>query len=199
MENLRRTLFLTNDTIESAVIVDDEGKTVYTTETNTKRWHNRTELKNASGEVIAMLEWHDSSDKISFGRAGKKIKLGKFLQEIELPGNEKMGRFSDDSDRNYTWKGINDDTHQPLTVYEDRNNGLVALLTPAIPEPEARPAALYLSSRGCEIEDRIVMTFLIIQRARRDHKGSWILNKDVAGRGIAGNILAIILQNQCLP
>ena len=90
MENLRRTLFLTNDTIDSAMVVDDEGKTVYTTETSTQRRHNRTEMKSVSGEVIAKLEWHNTSDnKISFGNSGEKQRLGKFLQEIEVPGNEK--------------------------------------------------------------------------------------------------------------
>lgn len=89
MESVQKSLVFHEDKIKSAVIKSEDGKTLYMTETDTWRMYDLTELKHASGLVVAKLEWHSTSqNKITIGRSTEKAKLGKFLQQIAVSDNE---------------------------------------------------------------------------------------------------------------
>jgi len=52
-------------------------------------------------------------------------------------------------------------------AYADDTDESIAQFEPAIIGPQARPGTLYLNARGCELQHPVVLTFVIIQRARR--------------------------------
>ncbi len=86
-------LFFHEDNIKS--VKGEEDETLYTSETDTWRWNDLTELKGASSDVVAKVEWHETSqDKVIFGHSTKKTKLGEFLQEVVVSDNERSVSLS---------------------------------------------------------------------------------------------------------
>ena len=87
MENLRKILFFTDDSVVSGVVVDGDGRTIYTAETSTKHRYSRTvtELKCTHGDFVAKLEWRDACViKISFGSGGQKT-MPRVIQVRQQP------------------------------------------------------------------------------------------------------------------
>jgi len=70
-------LFFQEDNIKS--VKGEEDETLYTSETDTWRWNDLTELKGASSDVVAKVEWHETSQDKVMGILQKKTKLGGIL------------------------------------------------------------------------------------------------------------------------
>ncbi|KAH6900902.1 hypothetical protein BKA70DRAFT_1230665 [Coprinopsis sp. MPI-PUGE-AT-0042] len=171
-----RVFLLTSDSPCSCSLIDQETDDIwYTVSTELGKEATKTVL-NGTDQVIASWKWREfSSDILTLGSlepmpasAWLRKSLSPFKTDVSFSGKDEV---------KYTWK--NNDPWQDLELYkeDDETNPIAqfqkaanwrASVGPQDPPVQMhRPATLTLDARGQEIQDLVVISFLILQKQKR--------------------------------
>lgn len=84
-------LIFTPDNPSNTTIKDEAGRVVYKVETVYPGSKTITQVRDAKGNVLAALEWHEfRSDRLTRGR-NKEISLGDWLKKSRIAFNSYVG------------------------------------------------------------------------------------------------------------
>ncbi|EFI26770.1 hypothetical protein CC1G_15693 [Coprinopsis cinerea okayama7 len=180
-----RYLILTPDNPCNTTITDQEtGEKVYTVKTEHPD-HSYTKVTRVSdGELIASWQWREiRSDLLTLGKAPPVSSSG-WLRKSKIPFVHSV-YFDDDQKREYTWKG--NAPGETLELYTKGKKNPIAQFkkqfrytdrkqTP--PQEVNIPAKLTLDPRAFEIQDLVVISFLLLEKERRIRDASASLMAD---------------------
>jgi len=168
------TLVLQPDNPCNTTIIDEEtGKVMYQVATE----HGKstvTRAKNAVGESIASWEWRDvRSDIITLGN-GTPTSVSSWLKKSLVPFKDTV-TFKDASGRNFKWKGNGAGMQFELYIETDKISPIAQFRkSRRVANAETRAATLTLNGIGKEIIDLVVISFLVLEKARRGKETSML-------------------------
>ncbi|KAI0806280.1 hypothetical protein BC629DRAFT_1486675 [Irpex lacteus] len=176
------TLTLTIDNPCNTTLVSQTGVNLYSVSTESTKKTTTTTVRNASGEVIASLEWRDvRPDRVTYG-SKKDISLADWMKKSIIPFKDDIS-FTDDDGRKYKWKGNSagrsfelysaDDNFTSTIAPNATSNALDSTPTLVDPPSSGRtPATLELAPRAIEIQDLVVISFLFLEKSRRTNENT---------------------------
>ncbi|EJD02561.1 uncharacterized protein FOMMEDRAFT_155847 [Fomitiporia mediterranea MF3/22] len=130
-----------------------------------------TTFVDASGNVIASLEWHlHLSDKVSVhGREMENV--GKWLKGKKL-GKGRGFSFTDEQGHTYTWEKAEDSPDIQVFADDDKTIAIAKFIPPALEKtPGGKPtttfASILISKHAKQISDDVVLSALLIEKANR--------------------------------
>ncbi|TFK40127.1 hypothetical protein BDQ12DRAFT_734144 [Crucibulum laeve] len=178
-------LILTPDNPCNTIITDEEtGKVMYRVVTE----HGKkavTKVENSSGELIASWEWRDvRSDIITLG-SGKPMSMSSWLRKSMVPFKDTV-YLDDGHGRKLKWKGNGPGLGLELFAEGDKQNPVARFSksskrqdrTVDPPKAVVSPAQLFTDSRGEDIRDLIVISFLALEKVRRTTEASTMNRAD---------------------
>ncbi|KAH6911709.1 hypothetical protein BKA70DRAFT_861878 [Coprinopsis sp. MPI-PUGE-AT-0042] len=172
-----RVLILTPDNPCNCTLVDQVTETIcYTVSTEQHPHYTITQLKGENDEILASWKRQDSaSDDILTLGSSKPIAASTWLRKSSLPFKTSVAFTGGTNNAKYRWKNNDalyelklhseDDMTHPIArfkqsaVWEDRTHDP--------PISMSRSATLILYPRGQEIQDLVVISFLILERNKR--------------------------------
>lgn len=189
MDNdLLKLVFQPDNPCNTNIIDNDDGRIMYQVATEHAGSKTVTSVRNSGGEVIASWEWRDvRSDIITLGRTAP-VSVSAWLKKSVVPFKDTV-TFHDHTGRTFKWKGnapglqlelyCDGDKKRPIArFYKSRR----LLNRQTNPHSEAySPAHLLLDSRGEQIMDLIVISFLVLEKSRRFNENSTMSRADVLG------------------
>ncbi|KAK7045533.1 hypothetical protein VNI00_007365 [Paramarasmius palmivorus] len=198
------TLILTpNNPCNTQISDSTGGKIIYEVVTE----HGKdtvTKVKRASdGQTVASWVWRDiRSDVVTFGN-GQSISSSAWLKKSMVPFKDTV-TFEDASQRTFKWKGNGPGLGLELYCESDKKQPIAKFLKPLpvlneegkITE-EWTPARLVLDERAEEIQDLVVVSFLMLEKGRRANENSTGNRAEVLGHpataiGMSGTTFSTI-------
>ncbi|ESK97321.1 hypothetical protein Moror_17752 [Moniliophthora roreri MCA 2997] len=173
------TLILTpNNPCNTRLSDSNSGKVLY--EVATERGKDTvTKVKRASdNQTVASWVWRNiRSDVITFGNASP-MPSSAWLKKSLIPFRDTV-TFEDSSKRTFKWKGYGPSLALELFSESDKNRPIARFLKPALLlneegklSGEWTPARLILDERAEEIQDLVVVSFLMLEKSRREAESS---------------------------
>lgn len=157
----------------NTLLVNEEGVEIYAVHTDfTDESKPTTRVNDAHGKCIAEWVWRDvRSDLLTF-KDKPQIPASAWLHKSFIPFNSDV-TFEDGSGRKYKWKNISPGVYPQLFSSESKSQPIArfqrALKDPqGVNHPVLRPAQLLFDPRADEIRDMVVVSFLILERRRRE-------------------------------
>ncbi|KDR79040.1 hypothetical protein GALMADRAFT_224291 [Galerina marginata CBS 339.88] len=184
----------------NTIITDcDTGEVIYTVSTVHGK-QATTYVKDAEGTTVAHWEWRDvRSDILTLGSA-KPMSASTWLHKNMLPFHRTV-TFRDHQNRTFKWKNVEGGGQMELYSEDDKQNPMVAFLrslryTDRKVDPSVevrREATLTLDSRGQEIMNLAIVSFLILEKGRRSRETSQgNVASAYAGESVGSSIMTII-------
>ncbi|KAI3618852.1 hypothetical protein WG66_000511 [Moniliophthora roreri] len=167
-----------NNPCNTKISDNDDGKVLYEVATE----HGKdtvTKVKRTSdGQTVASWVWRDiRSDVITFGNASS-IPSSAWLKKSMVPFKDTV-TFEDPSKRTFKWKGNAPGLDLELFCESDKKQPIARFLKPApLLNEEGKlggewtPAKLVLDERAEEIQDLVVVSFLLLEKRRRATENS---------------------------
>ncbi|TFK65898.1 hypothetical protein BDN72DRAFT_175756 [Pluteus cervinus] len=168
-------LILTPDNPCNTLITDSEtGEKIYHVITEHTKDETTTKLKDAVGKQIASWRWRESSaDVLTVGESKPQSSSG-WLKKTLIPFKATV-TFQSANGKEYKWKG--NEPGGALQLFDKQNKETpIASFTKSRkyrnrqtdpPTEEFRDASITLDSRGLEIQNEVVLSFLLLERKRR--------------------------------
>ncbi|KDQ57340.1 hypothetical protein JAAARDRAFT_35968 [Jaapia argillacea MUCL 33604] len=164
----------------------DTHEVLYTVTSESTGKNPVTTIKNALGSVIATSEWRDAvrGHKLTLGseNGGVSMPARTWLKKSMIPFKDTV-TFEDTNGRKFKWKGNapglalelygSDDKTRPIARFQKSAKDYTSN------PPSITPAKLLIDSRGMEICDLIVISFLMLEKDRR------LSENEVVGRSRA--------------
>ncbi|OCH95390.1 hypothetical protein OBBRIDRAFT_788274 [Obba rivulosa] len=164
-------LTFTPNNPSGTTITDEDGRVVYSVSTAHSEKPFVTSIRNAYGETIATNIWRRSlPDKVTLSNKSP-ISVNDWLRKSIIPFVNDVS-FKDDNGKQYKWKGLSPGTSLILFSAEDGYKQPIArFLKPSkdhtTNSPTPLPAQLVLNSRAAEMQDTVVVSFLLLEKTRR--------------------------------
>ncbi|EMD33548.1 hypothetical protein CERSUDRAFT_56545 [Gelatoporia subvermispora B] len=175
----------------NTTITDANGKLLYSVKTEYGKICI-TYVRNSNDEVIASSRWREYlPDKVTIGDK-RPTSLNDWLHKSIVPFVDEL-TFNDDGERKYKWKGWSAGRSLELFSVEDGFKDPIAHFIKmkkdysTRPPTESTPAQLVFTSRGEEIRDTVVISFLFLEKTRRMKKD---LSQNVMGIPGMGGLAA---------
>ncbi|KAI0749592.1 hypothetical protein C8Q80DRAFT_1218717 [Daedaleopsis nitida] len=167
------TLTLSPDNPSNGSVYDEDGKALYRVYTE----HGKatfTHVENADEDVLASLEWRDVlPDRVTLGKKGP-MSLRDWLRTSLVPFYLKHDvTFKDDSGRKYKWQGNSPGRALELYAEDDGYKEPIARFIKSRKDHntgKTTPATLTFTARALQIRDDVVISFLFLERARRENE-----------------------------
>ncbi|KAL5536030.1 hypothetical protein ACEPAF_4124 [Sanghuangporus sanghuang] len=154
------------------VDADSPERVLYKAKTKERGPKPITTYTDASGNIIATLEWHlRLSDKLSV-RDRPKQNVGKWLKnKRSIKGRSKGSSFTDKDGREYTWRNSEAGSGIYLSA-DESDSSPIAMFIPRkgrFGDPNAQEGTILLSKRAAPLGicDEIVLSALLLEKARR--------------------------------
>ncbi|KAF8060713.1 hypothetical protein FPV67DRAFT_1655373 [Lyophyllum atratum] len=194
MSDLYELTFETDNPCNTVILDSDTGKVFYQVATE----HGKdtvTRVKNGAGETIASWVWKDvRSDVITLGN-GTPVSVSAWLRKSLVPFKDQLPKstvmLEDNAGRKLKWKGNGPGlsfearaASSQLFAEDDNKEPLVRFHKSRTVQNGRQPARLVMDSRGVEIQDIAVVSFLVLEKSRRSRENS-TLNR-AAGNGLTG-------------
>lgn len=189
---LYELIFETDNPCNTIIVDNDTGKVLYQVATEHGK-ETVTRVKDGAGETIASWVWKDvRSDIITFGN-GKPVPVSAWLKKSLVPFKDTV-TLQDNAGRNFKWKGNGPGLSFELFAEDDKKEPLVRFhksrtvwnRTAQPPTSTTQPARLVMDSRGAEIQDIAVVSFLVLEKSRRARENSTLNRADSVGLAPAG-------------
>ncbi|OSD06307.1 hypothetical protein PYCCODRAFT_919508 [Trametes coccinea BRFM310] len=180
------TLTLSPDNPCNTVILNDDGKPLYTVHTEHTKSASVTYVRNAADEhVLASLEWRDVlPDRVTLGDKGP-MSVRDWLHTSLVPFHLKDDvSFRDDAGRKYKWRGNAPGRSLELYAADDGYAAPIARFRKSRRDRTTgthAPAALLLTARALDARDAVVLSFLFLERRRRTDEAEVQSRADVLG------------------
>ncbi|EMD34069.1 hypothetical protein CERSUDRAFT_86827 [Gelatoporia subvermispora B] len=171
MDSPSAVLSLTPFNPTGTTITDAAGRVVYSVTTENGEGGFITHIKDSYGETLATNHWRRTlSDKVSL-REQPPISVNDWLQNSMIPFVDDVS-FKDSNGKRYKWKGFSTASSAVLLSAEDNYKQSLARFCPPSKDyttdpPTPLPAQLVLDSRALEIQDTVVLSFLLLEKTRR--------------------------------
>ncbi|KAH6900900.1 hypothetical protein BKA70DRAFT_1115184 [Coprinopsis sp. MPI-PUGE-AT-0042] len=189
-----RIFLLTPDNPCNCTLVDRETDEIwYTVATEHEGKTSTTKVMDGNDQVIASWKWRDSSSDILTLGTTEPMPASAWLRKSFIPFNTTVS-FTAKDNAKYNWKG--NKYYLNLELYSEADKkSPIAQFTKSTkmkdrtqnPPVETRtPATLTLDERGQEIQDLVVISFLMLEKEKRA-KGDGGMTADAAvgGAGVA--------------
>ncbi|KAF8883018.1 hypothetical protein BD779DRAFT_1612370 [Infundibulicybe gibba] len=177
------TLILEPDNPCNTSIMDEDGSELMYRVSTEHGKETVTRVKNAAGEVIASWEWKDvRSDIITLGN-GTPVPTSTWLRKSMIPFKDTV-TFQGFSGRKYKWKGNGPGMQFELYMEADKAQPIARFQKSR--HIKNRSARLLIDERGQEIQDMIVVSFLVLEKSRRARENSTINRADAIGIPMSG-------------
>ncbi|KAL5533683.1 hypothetical protein ACEPAG_143 [Sanghuangporus baumii] len=172
-DNWEKLQLTSSDPCRTDIIdADNPERVLYKVKTNERDPKPITTYMDASGNIIATLEWHlRLSDKLSI-RGGPKQNVGKWLKsKRSIKGRSKGSSFTDKDGREYTWRN----SEAGSVIYLSADEGDSSPIAMFIPGKGRfgdlnKQEGVILSSESAAalgIRDEIVLSALLLEKARK--------------------------------
>ncbi|KAK0469820.1 uncharacterized protein EV420DRAFT_68894 [Desarmillaria tabescens] len=150
---------------------EDGGKTVYEVYTRYEP-STTTFVENAAGDVIASWKWREiRSDIITLGGASP-TPVSSWLKKSIVPLKDTV-TFEAHTGYKYKWKGNGPGLSFELYREDDKIHPIARFQKPSRNAKSTQtPARLIFDERGEEIRDLVVISFLVLERSRRETENS---------------------------
>ncbi|KAF8071985.1 hypothetical protein FPV67DRAFT_1483395 [Lyophyllum atratum] len=189
MSDLYELTFETDNPCNTVIVDSDTGKVLYQVATEHGK-ETVTRVKNGAGETIASWVWQDvRSDVITLGN-GTPMPVSAWLRKSLMPFNDTV-MLEDNAGRKLKWKGNGPGLSFELFAKDDKKEPLVRFhksRTVRNGRGAAQAARLVMDTRGVEIQDIVVVSFLVLEKSRRSRENS-SLNRATAA-GLSGGLSA---------
>lgn len=186
MSDLLTLVFQPDNPCNTTIIDEETGKVMYQVATE----HGKstiTRVKNAVGDSIASWEWRDvRSDIITLGN-GTPTSVSTWLKKSLVPFKGTV-TFQDASGRNFKWKGNGPGMQFELYIESDKTSPIAQFrksrrIVDQVANAGKKPATLTVNNIGEEILDLVVISFLVLEKARRGTETSTLNRAEGAAFG----------------
>ncbi|KAJ3551833.1 hypothetical protein NM688_g4483 [Phlebia brevispora] len=165
------TFTLSPNNPSDAEISSSSGEVQYRVVT-TREDKTVTRVFNSAGSVIASLEWGiGSPDRVKYGDE-KARSMTEWMKKSPLPFKKYIS-FTDDQRKEYHWKGLEET--QGLELYSEHDHYETAICRfengDTGSSTDASEAWITLSSHALEIQDLVIVSFLFLEKGKREHHG----------------------------
>lgn len=190
--DLHELTFETDNPCNTTIVDSDTSKVLYQVATEHGQ-ETVTGVKNGAGETIASWVWKDvRSDVITLGNL-KPVPVSAWLKKSLVPFKDTV-TLQDNAGRNLKWKGNGPGLSFELYSEGDKKEPLVrfhksrTIWNRAVQPPTSaiEPARLVMDSRGVEIQDIAVVSFLVLEKSRRARENSTMNRADSIAQAPAG-------------
>ncbi|KAK0204761.1 hypothetical protein DFS33DRAFT_691339 [Desarmillaria ectypa] len=166
---------------------DDDGKIIYEVYTRYEP-STITFVKNAAGDVIASWEWREfRSDIITLGGASP-TPVSSWLKKSIVPFKDTV-TFEAHTGHKYKWKGNGPGLSFELYREDDKVQPISRFQKPRrTADSTYMPAQLIFDERGEEIRDLVVISFLVLEKSRREREHSTMNRADVLAQPALGAV-----------
>ncbi|KZP29468.1 hypothetical protein FIBSPDRAFT_851462 [Athelia psychrophila] len=166
--------------------MDSEGYIIYDIKTVFQGDTNYTAIRDEHDEIIATLRWRDLfADEIMLSGQSGFSSVRKWLKKSMVPMNYNV-KLQDEKGRGYIWQGNAPGMTLQLFTKEDRTTPIATFRrSRLIGSPgggravRVRPA-IELTSRGNEVRDLAIISWVCLEKSRRTEHGN-MSNREVAG------------------
>ncbi|ESK95869.1 hypothetical protein Moror_12367 [Moniliophthora roreri MCA 2997] len=180
-----------NNPCNTNISDSEDGRILYQVATEHAK-RTVTRVRNTAGQTIASWEWRDTrSDIISIGN-GAPVPVSAWLKKSMMPFKDTV-TFQDAAGNTYKWKGNAPGLSLELFCEGDKRHPIARFIKPhrilnqdRSHPPQWTPAQLILDGRAEEIQDLVVISFLVLERTRRANENSTSNRADVLGQPISG-------------
>ncbi|RDB25873.1 hypothetical protein Hypma_006811 [Hypsizygus marmoreus] len=187
MSDIFNLVFEPDNPCNTTITDSETGKIVYQVATEHGK-ETVTRVKNADGDTIASWEWRDvRSDIITLGN-GTPTPVSSWLRKSLMPFKDTV-KLQGPGGRNFKWKGngpglsfelyAEDNKHEPLVRFHKMRTIVDRSVEP--PTSTTEPTRLTMDSRGAEIQDIAVISFLVLEKSRRATEGSTLNRASASG------------------
>lgn len=183
MSDLLILVFQPDNPCNTTIIDEETRKVMYQVATEHEKSSTVTRVKNAVGESIASWEWRDvRSDIITLGN-GTPTSVSSWLKKSLVPFKDTV-TFKDASGRNFKWKGNGPGMQFELYIETDKISPIAQFRkSRRVANAETKAATLTVNNIGEEIMDLVVVSFLVLEKARRGTETSTLNRADGAALG----------------
>ncbi|THH21294.1 hypothetical protein EW146_g231 [Bondarzewia mesenterica] len=172
------TFSLQPDNPCNTTLVDEDGAQVYAVQTDfSDEKKPKTRVCDALGYCIAEWIWRDTRSDLLTLRDRPQIPASAWLHKSLVPIKDvyfaALSLSKTTSGGKYKWKNNSPGVYPQLFSAESKERP-IARFRPALKNPEGRkfpplqPAQLLLDARADEIRDMVIVSFLLLERRRRE-------------------------------
>ncbi|KAH9931636.1 uncharacterized protein BXZ73DRAFT_47269 [Epithele typhae] len=179
-------LLLSPDNPCNTTVVDDAtSKALYVVRTEHPK--SGTVTRGKHEDEIASLEWKSTrSDRVTLTSFGGPMSLREWLHPSLIPFRSEVS-WKDRMGRKYKWRG--NEPGRQLELYSE-DDGFASLIArfKRVHRDDAgveKSACLLFTARGIEVRDDAVVSFLFLERARREHETTVVRTADSLAAGAA--------------
>ncbi|KAH6911687.1 hypothetical protein BKA70DRAFT_1185360 [Coprinopsis sp. MPI-PUGE-AT-0042] len=176
-----RVLRLTPDNPCNCTLVDPSTDEIWYTVSTEHGKNTVTSVKDGNDQVIASWKWKDySSDVVTLG-SKEPMAASSWLKKSLVPFKTSVTFVGGKDDASYTWRNnvpmyelelyIEGDNNEPVAQFKKSAKWKDRTQDP--PVDMSRPATLTLDLRGQEIQDLIVISFLMLEKKKRAKGQGW--------------------------
>ncbi|KAI0787947.1 hypothetical protein C8Q74DRAFT_1196903 [Fomes fomentarius] len=167
------TLSLSPNNPCNTTLYDADEKALYTVSTEHGK-ETTTYVKNADEGVLASLQWRDVvPDRVTLGKKAP-VSLRDWLHTSIVPFYLKDNvSWKDDSGRKYKWRGNAPGRALELFAEDDGYKEPIARFVKPRKEHKTgkvTPATLLFTARALQIRDDVVISFLFLEKSRRENE-----------------------------
>jgi hypothetical protein len=152
-----------------------DGRILYQVMTE-NRQETVTYVKNMEGETIAYWQWRDPRPEVITLGNSAPVPVSAWLKKSIMPFKDTV-TFRDQLGRQFKWKAggtgpplelfSEDDKRQPIAYFEASRTVPMDVWDLSSTGPRRVKARLWIDSRGFQMLDLIVISFLLLEKHRR--------------------------------